>query len=101
MASASPRVLTRLLGPNTIRNPDRVYTVIFVLAVCGRRRRQRLADGRPSALLFPVVVAAGVVLSGRGLLVVYALTLGFLALWMPESGLAVSRASSSCSRSSR
>ena len=28
-----PRALTRWLGPNNVRNPDRVYTAIFVVAV--------------------------------------------------------------------
>src|SRR4029079_9971109 len=74
-----PRVLTRWLGPNTVRNPDRVYTVILVVAVVLVGTAANLWPmGVPSALLFPVVVAAGVLVSGRGLLVVYALTLGFL-----------------------
>ena len=89
-----PRALTRWLGPNVVRNPDRVYTVIFVAG--GRRSSAPPPTvwpmGVPSALLFPVVVAAGVVVSGRGLLVVYALTLGFLVLWMPDSGLTKPRA---------
>jgi hypothetical protein len=88
-----PRALTRLLGPNTVRNPDRVYTVVFVLVVVVVGTAANVWPmGVPSALLFPVVVASGVVISGRGLLVVYGLTLGFLFVWMPESGLSTPRA---------
>jgi hypothetical protein len=88
-----PRVLTRWLTPNTVRNPDRVYTVALIVAVVlvGTAANVWPSDV-PSALLFPVVVAAGVLISGRSLLVVYALTLGFLLLWMPESGLTKPRA---------
>ena len=87
-----PRAVTRWLGPGASRNADRYYTVVFVIAVVVVGTACNVWPvGVPSALLFPVVVAAGVVLSGRGLLVVYGLTLGFLALWMPESGLAMPR----------
>jgi hypothetical protein len=87
------RVLTRRLGPNAVRNPDRFYTVVFVVAVVLVGTACNVWPmGVPSALLFPIVVAAGVLVSGRGLLVVYGLTLGFLLLWAPESGLTKPRA---------
>jgi len=86
-----PRVLTRWLGPG--RNTDRFYTVLFVVGVVfvgvGANRWPLEV---PVSLLFPVVVAAGVVLSGRGLLIVYGLTFGFLVFWMPDSGLSKARA---------
>ncbi len=86
-----PRVLTRWFGPGSGRT-DRFYTVLFVIAVVVVGVGVNLwPDAVPSALLFPVVVGAGILLSGRGLLVVYALTLGFLILWMPDSGLSPSR----------
>ena len=92
-------MLARLPGPIAERNPDRVYTVLFVVAVVVVGTPAHLWPmSVPSALLFPVVVAAGVVLSGRGLLVVYALTLGSSPL-DPDSGLAQSRRSSSSSPS--
>jgi len=84
-------VLTRWFGPGSGRT-DRFYTVLFVIAVVVVGVGVNLwPDAVPSALLFPVVVGAGILLSGRGLLVVYALTLGFLILWMPDSGLSPSR----------
>ena len=87
-----PRVLTRWFGPGSGRNTDRFYTVLFVIAVVVVGVGVNLwPDAVPSALLFPVVVGAGILLSGRGLLVVYALTLGFLILWMPDSGLSPPR----------
>lgn len=88
-----PRVLNRWLGASNVRNADRVYTVTFVIAavLVGTAANLWPLDV-PGALLFPVVVAAGVALSGRGLLVVYALALGFLLLSMPGSGLSASRA---------
>ena len=86
-----PRVLTRWFGPGSGRT-DRFYTVLFVIAVVVVGVGVNLwPDAVPSALLFPVVVGAGILLSGRGLIVVYALTLGFLILWMPDSGLSPSR----------
>jgi hypothetical protein len=85
-------VLTRWFGPGSGRNTDRFYTVLFVIAVVVVGVGVNLwPDAVPSALLFPVVVGAGILLSGRGLIVVYALTLGFLILWMPDSGLSPSR----------
>ncbi|HYN68208.1 MAG TPA: PP2C family protein-serine/threonine phosphatase [Ornithinibacter sp.] len=90
--AALPRVLTRWLGPSNARNADRIYTVTFVVAVVLVGTAANLWPlGVPSALLFPVVVGAGVVLAGRALLVVYGLTLGFLVLWAPESGLTAPR----------
>jgi len=90
---ALPRVLARRLGPGSDRNADRYYTVVFVVAVVMVGTAVNLWPTQvPSALLFPVVVAAGVVLSGRGLVVVYLLTLGFLFVWMPGSKLTVPRA---------
>jgi len=84
-------VLTRWFGPGSGRT-DRFYTVLFVIAVVVVGVGVNLwPDAVPSALLFPVVVGAGILLSGRGLIVVYALTLGFLILWMPDSGLSPSR----------
>jgi hypothetical protein len=88
-----PRVLVRLLGPGRSRNTDRRYTVLFVVLVVLVGSAAKLwPAGVPSSLLFPVVVAAGVVLSGRGLVLVYALTLGFLFLWVPTSKLTPPRA---------
>jgi len=90
--SGLPRAFTRWL-PSRVRNADRVYTVMFVVAVVVVGAAANVWPlGVPSALLFPVVVGAGVVLSGPRLLVVYALTVGFLLLWMPESGLSTPRA---------
>ena len=87
------RLLTRWLGPGRSRNADRYYTVLFIVLVAVAGSAANLwPAGVPSALLFPIVVAAGVVLSGRRLLLVYGLTLGFLFLWMPESGLTLPRA---------
>ena len=86
------------------RNADRFYTVLFVVAVLVvGAGRLPVADWRCRvALLFPVVVAAGVVLSGRALLVVYGLTLGFLVFWVPRVRARASRAPcSSCCRSCR
>ncbi|HET6967021.1 MAG TPA: PP2C family protein-serine/threonine phosphatase [Ornithinibacter sp.] len=83
-----PRVLTRWSGLGSVRNADRVYTVLFVAAVVVVGTAANLWPlDVPSALLFPVVVGAGIVLVGRSLLVVFALTLGFLLAWMPRSGL--------------
>ena len=88
-----PRALVRLLGPGRSRNADRYYSVLFiVLVVVLGTATIRWPMQVPSALLFPVIVASGVVLSGRGLLLVYALTLGFLFRWMPGSGLSPPRA---------
>jgi hypothetical protein len=87
-----PRVLARWFEPDQVRNADRFYTVLFVVAVVVVGTAANVWPMEvPSALLFPVVVGAGVVLAGRGLLAVYALTLGFLFLWMPESGLTPQR----------
>ncbi len=87
-----PRVLGRWLGPGSERHGDRYYTVVFLVVVVVLGTAVNLwPDGIPSALLFPVVVGAGVVLSGIRLLVTYAVTLAFLLLWMPESGLSISR----------
>ena len=87
-----PRVLTRWLGPGRARHADRIYTVLFLAAVAMLGTAANLwPRDVPSALLFPVVVAAGVVLSGRELLAVYAVTLGFLFAWMPRSGLTLPR----------
>ena len=86
--AAFPRVLTRWFGIGSVRNADRVFTVLFVVAVVLLGTAANLWPlDVPSALLFPVVVAAGIVLSGRRLLVVFALTLGVLLPWMPRSGL--------------
>ncbi len=88
-----PRVLTRWFGPGSGRNTDRFYTVLFVIAVVLVGTGANLWPlEMPVSLLFPAVVGAGVILSGRGLVVVYGLTLGFLIFWMSDSGLSKSRA---------
>ncbi len=87
-----PRALVRLLGPRRSRNADRYYTVLFIVLVVVLGTATNMWPLEvPSSLLFPVVVAAGVALSGRGLLMVYALTLGFLFLWLPDAGLTIPR----------
>ena len=79
-----PRALARWFAPGKLRNEDRVYTVVFVVAVCVIGASINLWSREvPSALLFPLVVAAGITLSGRRLLLVFGLTLGFMFLWMP------------------
>lgn len=79
-----PRVLTRWLGLGSVRHADRVYTGLFVVAVVVVGIAANLWPSEvPSALLFPIVVAAGIVLVDRSLLLVFALSLGFLVLWMP------------------
>ncbi len=87
-----PRVLARWLGPGSERNADRYYTVVFIVAVTvvGVASNLRPLDV-PISLMFPVLVAAGVVLSGRGLLIVFGLTIAFLGLWAP-GGLSPPRA---------
>jgi Stage II sporulation protein E (SpoIIE) len=88
-----PRVMVRWLGPGSARHQDRIYTGLFVVAVVvvGTAANVWPLDV-PSALLFPVVVAAGIVLSGRHLLFVFALTLLFLLRWSRVSGLEAFRA---------
>ena len=87
------RLLARWFGVRASRNADRVLLVAFVLAVAVVGTACNLWPlDVPSALLFPVIVGAGVVLAGRALVAVYLLALGFLLLWMPGSGLAYGRA---------
>ena len=87
-----PRALVRLLGPGRSRNADRYYTALFIVVVLVVGCATIVWPAQVStALLFPVVVAAGVVLSGRGLLVVYALTFVVLFLWLPDSDLGRAR----------
>ena len=97
--------LVRLLGPGQLAATP---TAFYTRAV----HRARWSSWAPRAILWPDAGAERAALPrdrrGRassspvaGLLVVYALTLGFLFLWMPGSGLsAAARASSSCSPSS-
>jgi len=87
-----PRWVSRWLRRMGVRNEDRVYTVGFVVLVVAVGTAANIWPVEvPSALLFPVVVGAGIFLSGRGLLFVFALSLAFLFAWMPNSGLAWSR----------
>ena len=52
-----PRVLSRWFEPDQVRNADRFYTVVFVLAVVVVGTAANVWPmGVPSALLFPVVV---------------------------------------------
>ena len=47
----------------------------------------------PSALQFPIIVVAGLLLAGRRLLVVYGVALAILLVWAPvTSNLSASRA---------
>ena len=88
-----PRVLVRWLGPGSERNADRYYMVVFLLVVVVVGTAINLwPDQVPSALLFPVVVGAGVVLAGRRLVVVYVVTVVMLLFWSPRSGLIPPRA---------
>ena len=74
-------------------NEDAFYTVVLLLAVVLVGSGALLyPDELPSALLFPIVVAAGLMLTGRRLLLVFGTALVFFLFWMPVSGLAYSRA---------
>lgn len=87
-----PRRVSRWLTRLGVRNEDRVYAGAFVLAVVAVGTASVLWPALVSiALLFPVVVAAGLVLSGRSLLLVFALSLGFMLAWLSMSDLAWSR----------
>jgi hypothetical protein len=88
-----PRALTRWFGPDRAQRADRFYSVVFVVAVLVAGTAAFLwPAGVPSALLFPIIVAAGIVISGRALLVVFGLTLAFLLFWAPRSELTPPRA---------
>jgi hypothetical protein len=88
------RLLARWFGVRAARNADRVLLVVFVVVVVVLGTAvTRWPYDVPSALYFPVVVAAGLVLLGRALLVVYGLTVAFLLLWSRDSGLTPARAS--------
>jgi len=87
------RSLTRWFGPDRAPRADRFYSVVFVVAVLVAGTAAFLwPAGVPSALLFPIIVAAGIVISGRALLLVFGLTLALLALWAPRSELTPPRA---------
>ena len=83
-----PRWASRWLRRMGVRNEDRVYTVGFVVLVVAVGTAANIWPVEvPSALLFPVVVGAGIFLSGRSLVIVFALSLAFLFSWAPDSGL--------------
>jgi hypothetical protein len=72
---------------------DRVYTVVCLLAVVGAGTASLLWPREiPSALQFPIIVVAGLLLAGRRLLLVYGVALGVLLAWAPFAGLSWSRA---------
>ena len=72
---------------------DRVYTVVCVLAVVVVGSAALAWPNEvPSALQFPIMVIAGLLLAGRRLLLVDGVALAFLLMWLPSSDLWWSRA---------
>ena len=81
-----------LLARVSDAHEDRVYTVVCVLAVVAAGTASLMWPREvPSALQYPIVVVAGLLLAGRRLLVVYGVALGFLLAWAPLSGLVWTR----------
>ncbi len=99
--TGSDAVAVAVIRPRWLRsrvsdvNEDRVYTAVCLTAVVvAGAAAMAWPDDVPSALQFPIIVVAGLLLAGRRLLVVYGVALAIILVWAPvTSNLSVSRAS--------
>ncbi len=88
--TGSDGVAVAVIRPRWLRsrvsdvNEDRVYTAVCLTAVvvAGAAACAWPAEV-PSALQFPIIVVAGLLLAGRRLLVVYGVALAILLVWAP------------------